>query len=109
MVTLMLDPSRTDPTQIFFNKQNLRLKPGFLHPGGRALPKSERSAIGLARERGRPAGKNPMVLVILAWVLGHFLPRKSDKPKVLNLSEFDIAMPRYLIAVPPSSPEAADT
>ena len=29
--------------------------------------------------KGWPAGKNPMALVILAWVLRHFLPRKSDK------------------------------
>ena len=32
------------------------------------MPKYARSAIGLAREKGWPAGNNPIVLVILAWV-----------------------------------------
>ena len=49
------------------------------HAGGQALPKYARSAIGLAQEKGWHVGKNPIELFILAWVLRHFLPRKSGK------------------------------
>ena len=45
--------------------------------GGWVLPKSARSTIGLARERGRPAGKNPVVLIILAGLFGYFLPKQK--------------------------------
>ena len=41
------------------------------------MPKYARSAIGLAREKGWLAGKNPMVLVILAGLFGYFLPKQK--------------------------------
>ena len=57
-----------------------------LHPGGRALPKYARSAIGLAQERGWPVGKNPMVLVILAGLFGYFLPKQKVTTKGVRFS-----------------------
>ena len=48
--------------------------------------KIARSGIGLVREKGWLAGKNPMVLFILAWVLGPFLPRKRDKRMGLQVN-----------------------
>lgn len=53
------------------------------------MPKYARSGIRLARERGWTAGKNPMSLSILAWVLVTFCQEKVTGNGHLKLSQSD--------------------